>query len=195
MPASIRSRAMSPSCSRSAKCSSVSSGTPDSHRPSCPAAGRPQHGGDRASPSSSFGSARSRSVSFHARRSFALTLCGSPLGEMQNFEHRNTDGQDNPYGKVSSLAGIRRDFPSFRVVRAHKEFIHAPPPPGGAAGAGERRRMASVGSHSAGVDAGDACLADTVDSSPASPAARRSHRLRVLRCLHVQRDGCASCYG
>ncbi len=60
-------------------------------------------------------------------------LCLDPLwvalGEMQNFVHSNTDGQDNPYTKVPSVAGIRRDFPSFRVVRAHKEFIHAPPLP------------------------------------------------------------------
>ncbi len=48
---------------------------------------------------------------------------------MQNFVHRNTDGPDNPYSKVYSLADVRRDFPSFSVVRAHKEFMHAPPLP------------------------------------------------------------------
>ena len=46
---------------------------------------------------------------------------------MRNFVHRNTDGPDNPYSKVYSLAEVRRDFPSFRVVRAHKEYMHAPP--------------------------------------------------------------------
>ena len=48
---------------------------------------------------------------------------------MQNFVHRNTDGPDNPYSKVYSVAEVRRDFRSFRVVRAHKEFMHAPPLP------------------------------------------------------------------
>jgi SAM-dependent methyltransferase len=48
---------------------------------------------------------------------------------MQNFVHRNTDGPENPYSKVYSLADVRRDFPSFSVVRAHKEFMHAPPLP------------------------------------------------------------------
>jgi SAM-dependent methyltransferase len=48
---------------------------------------------------------------------------------MRHFVHRNTDGPDNPYSKVYSLAEVRRDFPSFRVVRAHKEYMHAPPLP------------------------------------------------------------------
>ena len=48
---------------------------------------------------------------------------------MQTFVHRNTDGPDNPYSKVYSLSDVRRDFPSFSVVRAHKEFMHAPPLP------------------------------------------------------------------
>jgi SAM-dependent methyltransferase len=48
---------------------------------------------------------------------------------MRNFVHRNTDGPDNPYSKVYSLAEVRRDFPSCRVVRAHKEYMHAPPLP------------------------------------------------------------------
>ena len=48
---------------------------------------------------------------------------------MQHFVHHNTDGPDNPYSKVYSLAEVRRDFPSFSVVRAHKEFMHAPPLP------------------------------------------------------------------
>jgi SAM-dependent methyltransferase len=48
---------------------------------------------------------------------------------MRTFVHRNTDGPDNPYSKVYSLADVRRDFPSFRIERAHKEFMHAPPLP------------------------------------------------------------------
>ncbi len=48
---------------------------------------------------------------------------------MRTFVHRNTDGPDNPYSKVYSLADVRRDFPSFRIERTHKEFMHAPPLP------------------------------------------------------------------
>ena len=48
---------------------------------------------------------------------------------MRTFVHRNTDGPDNPYSKVYSLGDVRRDFPSFRIERAHKEFMHAPPLP------------------------------------------------------------------
>jgi SAM-dependent methyltransferase len=48
---------------------------------------------------------------------------------MSTFVHRNTDGPDNPYSKVYSLDDVRRDFPSFQIERAHKEFMHAPPLP------------------------------------------------------------------
>ena len=48
---------------------------------------------------------------------------------MRNFIHRNTDGPDNPYSKVYTTAEVRRDFPDFRIVRVHKEFMHAPPLP------------------------------------------------------------------
>jgi SAM-dependent methyltransferase len=48
---------------------------------------------------------------------------------MKNFIHRNTDGPDNPYSKVYSTAEVRRDFPAFKIVRVHKEFMHAPPLP------------------------------------------------------------------
>ena len=48
---------------------------------------------------------------------------------MCTFVHRNTDGPDNPYSKVYGLAEVRRDFPSFQVIRTHKEFMHAPPLP------------------------------------------------------------------
>jgi SAM-dependent methyltransferase len=54
--------------------------------------------------------------------------------EMRTFVHHNTDGPDNPYSKVYSLAEVRRDFPSFEIVRAHKEFMHAPPLPVGGLG-------------------------------------------------------------
>ena len=48
---------------------------------------------------------------------------------MKNFIHHNTDGPDNPYSKVYTTAEVRRDFPDFRIVRVHKEFMHAPPLP------------------------------------------------------------------
>jgi SAM-dependent methyltransferase len=53
---------------------------------------------------------------------------------MSDFVHRNTDGPDNPYSKVYGLADVRRDFPSFQIIRAHKEFMHAPPLPVGRLG-------------------------------------------------------------
>ena len=46
---------------------------------------------------------------------------------MKQFIHRNTDGPLNPYSKVYDLKAVRRDFPSFRVVRSYKRFMHAPP--------------------------------------------------------------------
>lgn len=46
---------------------------------------------------------------------------------LPNFLSRNTDGPNNPYSKVYEVAEVKRDFPCFRVVRAHKEFMHAPP--------------------------------------------------------------------
>jgi ubiquinone/menaquinone biosynthesis C-methylase UbiE len=48
---------------------------------------------------------------------------------MSNFIHCNTDGPLNPYSKVYTLAEVRKDFPAFRIVKAHKEFMHAPPLP------------------------------------------------------------------
>jgi SAM-dependent methyltransferase len=53
---------------------------------------------------------------------------------MSTFVHRNTDGPENPYSKVYSLADVRRDFPAFSIERAHKEFMHAPPLPVGRLG-------------------------------------------------------------
>jgi SAM-dependent methyltransferase len=48
---------------------------------------------------------------------------------LDNFIHRNTDGPRNPYSRVFSLSDVRREFPSFQVTSAHKEFMHAPPLP------------------------------------------------------------------
>jgi hypothetical protein len=48
---------------------------------------------------------------------------------LANFVHRNTDGPENPYSKVYGLADVPRDFPSFEIDHAHKEFMHAPPLP------------------------------------------------------------------
>ncbi|MEA2779465.1 MAG: hypothetical protein QOK29_1009 [Rhodospirillaceae bacterium] len=49
--------------------------------------------------------------------------------KMSNFVHRNTDGPENPYSKVYGLAEVREDFPSFRVTRAYKRWMHGPPLP------------------------------------------------------------------
>ena len=48
---------------------------------------------------------------------------------MENFIHRNTDGPLNPYIKVHDLGEVRKDFSDFRIVKVHKEFMHAPPLP------------------------------------------------------------------
>jgi len=48
---------------------------------------------------------------------------------MERFVHASTDGPDSPFARVYDIASVRRDFPSFRVVRAHQEFMHAPPLP------------------------------------------------------------------
>ena len=48
---------------------------------------------------------------------------------IKNFIHRNTDGPLNPYSKVYDLNEVRNDFPDFRIVKVHKEFMHAPPLP------------------------------------------------------------------
>lgn len=48
------------------------------------------------------------------------------LGE---FTHHSTDGPDNPYALVYDRRRIERDFPSFRVTRTYKRFLHAPPLP------------------------------------------------------------------
>lgn len=50
---------------------------------------------------------------------------------MSSFVHRSTDGPWNPYSKVYDLRRVREDFPSFRVERAYKRWMHAPPLPVG----------------------------------------------------------------
>ncbi len=49
--------------------------------------------------------------------------------QMKHFIHRNTDGPLNPYSKVYGVKEVRKDFPLFKIVRVHKEFMHAPPLP------------------------------------------------------------------
>ena len=48
---------------------------------------------------------------------------------LNEFVHRNTDGPANPYALVYDRRRIERDFPSFRVTRTYKRYMHAPPLP------------------------------------------------------------------
>jgi SAM-dependent methyltransferase len=48
---------------------------------------------------------------------------------LKEFTHYNTDGPGNPYALVYDRRRIERDFPSFRVTRTYKRFMHAPPLP------------------------------------------------------------------
>jgi SAM-dependent methyltransferase len=48
---------------------------------------------------------------------------------LDEFVHHNTDGPTNPYALVYDRRRVERDFPSFRVTRAYKRFMHAPPLP------------------------------------------------------------------
>ncbi len=48
---------------------------------------------------------------------------------LKNFVHRNTDGPLNPYSKVYDTRAVRTDFPCFRLVHRHQEFMYAPPLP------------------------------------------------------------------
>ena len=48
---------------------------------------------------------------------------------LDEFTHHNTDGPANPYALVYDRRRIRQDFPSFRVTRSYKRFMHAPPLP------------------------------------------------------------------
>lgn len=48
---------------------------------------------------------------------------------MRNFINVSTDGPFNPYSRVYGRADVERVFTAFDVIRAHKEFMHAPPLP------------------------------------------------------------------
>ena len=48
---------------------------------------------------------------------------------LDEFVHRNTDGPANPYALVYDRRRIERDFPSFRITRTYRRFMHAPPLP------------------------------------------------------------------
>jgi SAM-dependent methyltransferase len=48
---------------------------------------------------------------------------------LKEFTHYNTDGPANPYALVYDRKRIARDFPSFRITRTYKRFMHAPPLP------------------------------------------------------------------
>ncbi len=48
---------------------------------------------------------------------------------LERFVHASTDGPANPFSRVYSLEDVRRDFPSFAIIRSSKHFMHAPPLP------------------------------------------------------------------
>jgi SAM-dependent methyltransferase len=48
---------------------------------------------------------------------------------MAEFTHHNTDGPGNPYAVVYDRRRLEQDFPSFRIKRVYKRFMHAPPLP------------------------------------------------------------------
>ncbi len=48
---------------------------------------------------------------------------------LAEFTHYNTDGPDNPYALVYDRKRVQQDFPSFRVSRTYKRYMHAPPLP------------------------------------------------------------------
>ena len=48
---------------------------------------------------------------------------------LDEFVHHNTDGPANPYALVYDRKRVEQDFPSFRVTRMYKRFMHAPPLP------------------------------------------------------------------
>lgn len=47
--------------------------------------------------------------------------------KMRNFIHVNTDGYLNPYSKVYDVSEVKKDFPSFSIVKSQQYFMHAPP--------------------------------------------------------------------
>ncbi len=48
---------------------------------------------------------------------------------LDEFVHYNTDGPTNPYALVYDRRRLENDFPSFRITRTYKRFMHAPPLP------------------------------------------------------------------
>jgi len=48
---------------------------------------------------------------------------------LEEFTHHNTDGPATPYALVYDRRRLEQDFPSFRVRRTYKRFMHAPPLP------------------------------------------------------------------
>jgi SAM-dependent methyltransferase len=48
---------------------------------------------------------------------------------LKQFTHYNTDGPGNPYALVYDRKRIGRHFPSFRITRTYRRFMHAPPLP------------------------------------------------------------------
>jgi SAM-dependent methyltransferase len=48
---------------------------------------------------------------------------------LSEFVHHNTDGPANPYSLVYDRRLVEQHFPSFRIMRAYKRFMHAPPLP------------------------------------------------------------------
>ena len=48
---------------------------------------------------------------------------------LDEFVHHNTDGPANPYALVYDRGRVEHDFPSFRITRSYKRFMHAPPLP------------------------------------------------------------------
>jgi SAM-dependent methyltransferase len=49
--------------------------------------------------------------------------------KLKEFTHYNTDGPSNPYALVYDRRRIEQDFPSFRITRTYKRYMHAPPLP------------------------------------------------------------------
>ena len=50
-----------------------------------------------------------------------------PYLSLSRFVHASTDGPSSPFARVYDLKDVQRDFPDFRIVGSHKEFMHAPP--------------------------------------------------------------------
>ncbi len=48
---------------------------------------------------------------------------------LREFLHHNTDGPANPYALVYDRRRVEQNFPSFRILRVYKRFMHAPPLP------------------------------------------------------------------